>query len=323
VPIALLAGVAVAIAVVGLLRWKAYLLPVARPGTRTLHDAPVVRVGGLAILAGIAAGLPASGVPAGLTPSLAWAALLGATLVALVSLVDDCRGTHASTRLVAQLIAAALATWAMPVAATLALPVVLAIVWMANLFNFMDGSDGLAASAAVCGFAAYAAAAHASGADPWPYALVAAACLPFLALNLPPAKLFMGDVGSVTLGFGAAVLGIAGVVGGTWAAWLPLTAFIAPIEDATLTLGARALRGERVWQAHRDHYYQRFHRMGAGHRGTLALYAALSLATSASAVACHVLAPRVGWVLLAAWVVALAGLFAAIDYHWRRRPHDR
>jgi UDP-GlcNAc:undecaprenyl-phosphate GlcNAc-1-phosphate transferase len=100
-------------------------------------------------------------------------------------------------------------------------------------------------------------------------------------------------------------------------------AFIAPILDATLTLVARAARGERLWQAHKLHYYQRVHQMGAGHRGTFFLYAGLAVATSATAIACVVAAPRQGWLALGGWIVILALLFAAIDYHWKKRSSPR
>jgi UDP-N-acetylmuramyl pentapeptide phosphotransferase/UDP-N-acetylglucosamine-1-phosphate transferase len=319
VTIAILSTLLAATLAVVILRRRSAALPVAVPGARSLHDAPVVRVGGLAILAGIIAGLPAWSVPPGITPSLAWAVALATFAVAAISALDDWRGVRPATRLAVQALAAAGAAWAMPVSAVIALPMVLAIVWMANLFNFMDGSDGLAASAAIAGFTAYAAGAFAAGSDPVPFVLIAVACAPFLAVNLPPARMFMGDVGAVTLGFMAAVLGAAGIVGGIWPAWLPLLAFAAPILDATLTLARRAWRRERVYEAHKAHYYQRFHQMGAGHGGTLALYASLSAATSATAAACALAAPRLGWAALGAWMIVIAALFAAIDYHWRRR----
>jgi UDP-N-acetylmuramyl pentapeptide phosphotransferase/UDP-N-acetylglucosamine-1-phosphate transferase len=298
-------------------RW----LPVALPSARSLHVKPVSRVGGLAVIAGVLAGLPGWAWPPGIAPGAAWVVGLAIAAVAAVSLLDDWRGTRAGTRLGVQLLAA------MAVAATLALPagglafagVVLTMMWMANLFNFMDGNDGLAAIAAICGFAAYAVAAQAGGGHALPFVCIAVACLPFLAVNLPPARMFMGDVGAVTLGFAAAAFGIAGVVAGAWPAWLPLLAFVTLILDATLTLARRAARGERVWQAHKLHYYQRLNQLGAGHRGTLALYATLAAATSATAAGCVVAAPRQGWVALGVWIVILVLLFATIDYHWKRR----
>jgi UDP-N-acetylmuramyl pentapeptide phosphotransferase/UDP-N-acetylglucosamine-1-phosphate transferase len=302
------------------LRWQEASLPVARPGPRSLHRSPIVRVGGLSIVAGIAVAVPAWPVPAGITPALAWAVAAAVVAVAAVSLADDWRGVSPGVRLGVQVFAAAAATWAMPLGAAWAVVAVMAIVWMANLFNFMDGNDGLAAAAAVAGFGAYALAAHAAGAAALPYVTIALACLPLLWVNRPPARMFMGDVGAVTLGFLAAVLGVAGIAGDAWPAWLPPLAFLPLILDASVTLLRRARRGERLWEAHKVHYYQRFHRMGAGHGGTLALYAALSCATAASAAACALRAPSLGWAALAIWTLVIAGVFAAIDYHWRRRP---
>ena len=82
----------------------------------------------------------------------------------------------------------------------------------------------------------------------------------------------------------------------------------------------RLLRGERVWEAHRDHYYQRLHRLGAGHAGTLGIYAGAALGCTATALVCRAMAPGAGNAALGAWCVAFALLFAAIDYHWRRKP---
>src|SRR5204863_8526055 len=102
---------------------------------------------------------------------------------------------------------------------------------------------------------------------------LAAAALAFLAVNRPRATMFLGDVGSVPLGFLAAAFGISGIVTGLWPSWFPVLAFLPFIADATVTLGRRAARGKNPAEAHRDHYYQRLNRMGAGHAGTLAAYA--------------------------------------------------
>ncbi len=318
-PIPVLATIVAATVAVAILLRCARWLPQAQPGSRSLHAKPLSRVGGLAIAAGIAAGVPGWGPLAGVASESAWIFAVASLAVAAVSLVDDWRGTGAAARLAVHGCAALAVASTFPLDPVSIAATTVAIVWMANLFNFMDGNDGLAAIAAVCGFAAYAAAANASGANAVPYACIALAALPFLVVNLPPARIFMGDVGAVTLGFAAATLGIAGVVGGAWPAWLPPLAFVTLICDATATLVARALRGERVWQAHKLHYYQRVNQMGAGHRGTLALYAALSAGSAATAIACIVASPRSGWLALAAWIALIALLFATIDYHWRRR----
>jgi UDP-N-acetylmuramyl pentapeptide phosphotransferase/UDP-N-acetylglucosamine-1-phosphate transferase len=236
-----------------------------------------------------------------------------------ISLWDDRRGVHAAVRLAVHVAAGALWLWlafpnANPVAA------LIAIVWMANLYNFMDGSDGLAGAMTIVGFGGYAAAAAwAGGDDTALFLALVAATVPFLIRNLPPASVFLGDVGSVPLGFLAAVFGIAGWSNGWWPAWFPLLVFGTFIADASVTLASRLIRRERVWEAHREHSYQRLVQLGWGHSRTLKLYAALMLGTAGSALAALFWAPAMGPALLVGWGAVLGLLFAAIGYHWRRR----
>jgi hypothetical protein len=82
-------------------------------------------------------------------------------------------------------------------------------------------------------------------------------------------------------------------------------------------------RRERWWEGHRVHYYQRLAQMGAGHRGTLAAYAALMAGMAASALACLAFAPAAGWWALAVWTLVVVMLFATIDYHWRKKTNIR
>src|SRR6476659_1011719 len=95
---------------------------------------------------------------------------------------------------------------------------------------------------------------------------VAAAAAAFLLFNFHPARIFMGDAGAIPLGFLAATLGVTGWINGLWPLWLPVLVFSPFIADASVTLAKRALRGEKIWQAHREHYYQRVVRAGFGHR---------------------------------------------------------
>ncbi|MBS0321407.1 MAG: hypothetical protein JSR18_12750 [Proteobacteria bacterium] len=313
---------AVAALVLGLLwHWRS-VLPCAQPGPRSLHAAPVPRVGGIALVAGAAAGLAFAPPPAGLVGATGATAAAATVAVAAISLVDDWRTVGAAVRLAvhgaAALAVAAVAGNAAGLGAAAIVALALAIAWMANLFNFMDGSDGLALAAAVLGFGALAAAAPASGAAATPYAVVVAAAVPLFIVNRPRATMFIGDVGAVPLGFAAGTAGVAGTLAGAWPPWLPVLAFLPFIADASATLARRIARGERLTDAHKAHYYQRFLQLGAGHAGTLALYAALAAGCSVTAVACARLAPGVGWLALAAWCGVHAIVFAAIDYHWRR-----
>ena len=309
------------LAVAALLRARSRL-PQAIPGERSLHDRPTPRVGGLAIWAGFVpvAIFASPPVPDGRTWLVAFAA------VGLVSLLDDWRGVSAPSRLLVHAAAALAIVQTMfdpgmdPGAAEwlVAGVVALALVWSANLFNFMDGSDGLTAFAALVGFAVYAAAGTRAGDDSPLCLALAAAIVPFLLVNIPPARMFMGDVGSVPLGFLAGTLGLAGVWRGTWPAWFPLLVFLPLVADASVTLARRFFRGERVGQPHRSHYYQRINRSGAGHRGTFWLYGGLCVGCGASALGVLAVRPDLGWVALGAWTGIVAVIFAGIDYHWSR-----
>lgn len=319
-PLLLVAFAASAVGIAFLRRY-ASRLPRAAPNARSLHGGEVPRAGGIAILAG---SLPVLVIA---TPAVAgpyWAWLIALAAVAAVSFADDIRSRPASARLAVQSAAAlAVAMLIFDGAPAAGLAAALAIVWGANLFNFMDGSDGLAAAMAIIGFSAYAIAARQAGA-PWLcYAAIAVATLPFMLVNRPPATMFMGDVGAVPLGFLAAAFGIAGAVAGTWPAWFPLLVFLPFVADATTTLLARALRRERVWEAHRSHFYQRLNTLGAGHRGTLAIYAAAMLACAATALVCLALPRPAGAFGLAAALALHLTAFAAIDYHWRKKRRRR
>jgi UDP-N-acetylmuramyl pentapeptide phosphotransferase/UDP-N-acetylglucosamine-1-phosphate transferase len=318
--------VASGLTVLALLRVRAGL-PQDVPNERSLHVAPLPRGGGLAIWAGwLPVAMWFSPVVPGDTAQwlIPWLAL------ALVSLRDDDSALGVGVRLLVHACAAlwfavALAwpaasagSWAAAVLGGLAAGAIVA--WSLNLYNFMDGNDGLAAAMAIVGFSAYGAGAVIAGVPAAAFFALAAATVPFLAVNFPPSRLIMGDVGAVPLGFLAAAFGCTLVAGGQWPAWFPTLVFLPFIADATTTLARRLLRGERIWQAHRSHYYQRLHRLGAGHRGTLAIYGGWMAGCGVTALACLRWERGLGWAALVAWCVAGAALFAAIDYHWRFRP---
>ncbi|MGH9797971.1 MAG: MraY family glycosyltransferase, partial [Candidatus Polarisedimenticolia bacterium] len=239
-------------------------------------------------------------------PSLAIAAAL-----AVPSFVDDYRGLAVRWRLLIHLAAAALFLWITLPGQPLWLQafLVVAIVWMTNLYNFMDGSDGLAGGMTVIGFGCYAWAAGRGGdaALALTCSSVAIAALSFLAFNFHPAKVFLGDAGSIPLGFLAAAIGLTGWGRGHWGLWFPALVFSPFIVDATVTLLRRLARGERVWKAHREHYYQRLVRMGWGHRKTALVEYALMAACAMGAVGALMLPPgrRIAVLLLATGVYAL------------------
>ena len=326
-----LAAVVSALAII-VLRRVSRALPADVPNARSLHARPVPRAGGYAIWLGWIPVAVAFAPPAPASWMLwlpGWAAL------AAVSARDDVREVGVRTRLAVHGAASLWAAgWLVVDAgrgdagvASLVLAVVvlaLGIVWSVNLYNFMDGNDGLAASMGAIGFAAYGVAAldgdASAGAAPALFAL-SAAIVPFLAVNRPRASMFLGDVGAVPLGFIAAAFAVTAVFGRWWPAWFPLLVFLPFVADATLTLARRARRRERLWEGHRNHFYQRLHQLGAGHGGTLAAYATVMAATAVTALACRRWAPAAGWWALAAWIAVVIMLFAAIDYHWRRKSN--
>lgn len=286
-------------------------LAMDQPNQRSLHVVPVPRVGGIAMVLAV---LIAWSLQTGSSPLLA---SLTAVL-ALVSAVDDRIGLPVALRLAAHGLAALALVLGTGIGdAWLAVGLVIIFVGMTNLYNFMDGSDGLAGGMALFGFTAYACAAHAVPLGAMSLA-VAAAAAGFLVFNFPPAKVFMGDAGSIPLGFLAASLGLLGWRQGLWPLWFPLLVFSPFVVDASVTLLRRLTRGERVWQAHREHYYQRLIRMGWGHRRTALAEYALMVAVAGSALAGRSATPALQVLILAGWGVVYLGLMAAVDQRWQR-----
>ena len=185
--------------------------------------------------------------------------------------LDDRYGLSVKLRLPLYALACLLATWllvdgALPLWLTVAAAIY--ALWLLNLFNFMDGIDGIAAAEAGFVFLAAALLALWRGAEgifPLLCLLLATACVAFLHWNWSPARLFMGDVGSIPLGFLLAVFSLQGELSGQLplVSWLILLAVF--IGDATYTLAWRALNGEQVTAAHSRHGYQRLARHWGSH----------------------------------------------------------
>jgi len=152
-------------------------------------------------------------------------------------------------------------------------------------------------------------------------AIVAAAGIAFLLFNFPPARLFMGDAGSVPTGFLAAALSLQGWRDGEWPLWFPVMVFAPFVVDATLTLLKRIIARERIWQAHNKHYYQRLVRMGWTHRSTaLAEY---SLMLICGATALWALRHSAYLQLAAAGLVALhVALALLVERVWRKHKNS-
>ncbi len=292
------------------------------PNERSLHRKPVPRVGGVALIGGVLVGW----VP--LRQEWLLPLVLIAGGLAAVSFVDDLRGLPVGARLVAHLVAGGALVFAGSVAppgALQTIAVVAGTVWLINLYNFMDGSDGLAGGMAVFGFGGYALAAYLMGDAGMAAAAltVSLAALAFLLFNFNPARVFMGDAGSTALGFLAAALGLIGLQRDLWPPWFPLLVFSPFLLDASVTLAKRLLAGQRVWQAHREHYYQRLIRAGWSHRRLALAEYGLMIAAAGSAVwgITQPLPVQLG--MLAGWLVTYAWLANRIDRLWltRHRSH--
>ncbi len=235
-----------------------------QPSERGMHRVPVPSGAGAAI---VAAALVLWPLWRGLTAS--HDLLLPATVAALaaVSWLDDRRGLSPAPRLVAHAVSVALllASLGPDQRVVPELPLGLervalgvAWLWFVNRFNFMDGIDGLAGAEAVAVAAGYVLVVGVAGAATPLESLaliIAAATAGYLFWNWHPARVFMGDTGSITLGFVLGWLMIDLALRGLWAAAILLPAYF--VADATLTLVKRVLRGEKPWQPHRQHAYQR------------------------------------------------------------------
>jgi UDP-N-acetylmuramyl pentapeptide phosphotransferase/UDP-N-acetylglucosamine-1-phosphate transferase len=268
----------------------------------------------------------------GVVPGLAVGCLLAGSEVLvlslplalmLFSLIDDWRGLPAAARLAGHLAGAVLFVlvsldgldWFVVPA------LVLYVGWMTNLYNFMDGADGLAGGMALFGFGTYACAAWFGGHEAFALACasVAASAGAFLLFNFPPARMFLGDAGSIPLGFLAAALGLLGWKSGLWPLWFPPLVFAPFVLDASVTLLRRAAKGEKVWQAHRSHYYQRQVLMGWNHRQLASLEYGLMLSTAAVALFVLNLQPLARYAALVALGICYIALGLSIDHRWRMR----
>lgn len=271
-----------------------------QPNARSSHQRPTPRGGGLAIVLVVALSSALallSGFPAG--DSFSWLSLLALPL-AVVGFLDDRHNLSASHRYGVQLATALLLILVSPLSIpSLALPVLLiAITSVINFTNFMDGLDGLVAGCMAVAISALAIALSA----PWPIWVVVGSLLGFLVWNWSPAKVFMGDVGSTFLGaiFAGLVLQAP-----SWPEALGLLMVVTPLlGDACLCVLRRLIAGQRVFQAHRLHLFQRLHQAGWPHARVSCLYIA---ATAVLAVA--LLVASLPWVVGLAVAEFLVGFW--------------
>ncbi len=288
------------------------------PNERSSHAVPTPRGGGLALMAVL---LPAWLLIARFTPGadllILWplAAALG---LAAVSWRDDLKALPASFRLAAQIAAIIAGSVALVPAGPVfqgLLPLWLdrlaagfLWLWFLNLFNFMDGIDGIAGSEAAClgiGAALLALLAGLDAGLPLYGLAAASAALGFLWWNWQPARIFLGDVGSVPLGYLLAWLLLELAGRGLWAPALLLPLYY--VADATITLLRRVLRGERFWRAHREHFYQKATQGGLSHARVVETILVANLVLLGLALWASVASP---WLPLGLGGLAVAALLA-------------
>lgn len=288
------------------------------PNERSSHTVPVPRGGGLAIVCCFFLALCWLYISSGLNPALIVALTLGGGCVAAVGYIDDRKDISALIRLIVQIIAAGIAVYFLKLSVWAWFPALFAIVWMTNLYNFMDGIDGLAALQGIFVSLVAGTVLMLTGhvAEGTVGLMLAAAIAGFLMWNLPPARIFMGDVGSGTLGFIFAV----------WALWtlrgdmlsLPFWLIIMAVFlcDATFTLLRRMWRKERWYAAHRSHAYQHLVQKGYSHRRVTLSILLFNVVLLLPAALLALWQPLSGWVL----VVGIFGLCGVLWHTVSKGP---
>tara|TARA_B100000315_G_C14594879_1_gene598295 strand:+ start:9166 stop:10278 length:1113 start_codon:yes stop_codon:yes gene_type:complete len=323
------------------------------PNERSLHSHPTPRIGGIAILGSLFSGLLLAYVGHGLgwfresiwahsdplqMQQIQWILLL-TLCIAAVSFVDDRFGVPSWIRFGVHAVVAGsvvyglgvkidiiaiplLETWML--GDTAALLTIFFLMWIVNLYNFMDGMDGFAGGMTVLGFGFLSGSAWIGGNETLgALALfIAASAGGFLVYNMPPAKIFMGDIGSTSLGFLAGALSVVGISAGVFDVWVPILIFSPFIMDATATLLRRLFQGKKIWLPHREHYYQRLVLSGWGRKRTVWAEYVLMCVCGWGAILYVFLSDGAQLVLLSAWVALYGFLMTGVQIVERKFSKD-
>lgn len=255
-----------------LIAWQVY----DEPNHRSSHAKAKPRGAGLAVVAVMLTAWIAAAFIEGAHETDFWFIVAGALVLAAISWADDLKPRPASLRFGVQVVAVVLGLSVLaptefvfqgllPVSLDRVLTALLWL-WFVNLFNFMDGIDGISATETITisgGLAAIFGLAVQSPLGVFLAGVPAAAALGFVYWNWAPSRIFLGDVGSVTLGYLLGGLLIGAAASGFWAAALILPLYY--LADASITLAKRVLRREKLWRAHREHFYQRAVQRGFSH----------------------------------------------------------
>jgi UDP-GlcNAc:undecaprenyl-phosphate/decaprenyl-phosphate GlcNAc-1-phosphate transferase len=279
-----------------------------QPGGRKVHRIAIPRLGGVAMAIAFGAGVgvailvsPDLDAVGGLRPNRAPAILVGVAILVIVGVVDDIRGMRPLVKLSFQ-VATAVATWWLGLSVDrlhlpwgivelgiLSLPITVAwIVAVINAVNLIDGLDGLASGVVLTALAAFGLLAAVDGVDPT-LPLIAAttgAAVGFLAYNLHPATIIMGDTGSMFLGFVVAALSISLTQDGVDPVppWVPMIALGVPIVDTAWAIVRRTARGEPFFVADRGHIHHQLLRRGLSQRDAMLILTAASASLAVIAV---------------------------------------
>ncbi len=332
--------VLLALVVSGGLCWR-FLSPASRfhvldhPGERSLHQQATPRSGGVAIVTAILLAWAVAVAVGELSWSggLAWL-FTAVVLLAVIGGIDDRRDLSPLIRLLVQLLAALVLLAADLLPRNLQLPgmdiplpggaavvaMLLYVLWMTNLYNFMDGMDGFAGGMAVIGFTIMAWLGWRGGDEGFMLAslIVAAASAGFWLFNFPPARLFMGDAGSPVLGFLAAAFSLWADREGLFPLWIAVLIFSPFIADASYTLLRRLLAGRKIWQAHREHLYQRLVQMGWSHRRTVLWSYVLMLAAGGASIMALNQNTLVQWAIMLFWCVVYGVIILLVSLREQR-----
>jgi UDP-GlcNAc:undecaprenyl-phosphate GlcNAc-1-phosphate transferase len=278
------------------------------PGGRKVHRVAIPRLGGvaMAIAFGVAIGAatlvsPDLGEVGRLRPNRALSILVGVAILLVVGVIDDIGGMRALVKLALQVGTAAVAwwlglsidrlhlPWGVVELGILSLPITVAwVVAVINAVNLIDGLDGLASGVVLTALGAFGLLAAGDGVDPTLpiIAATAGAAVGFLAYNLHPATIIMGDTGSMFLGFVVAAIGVSLTQDGVQpvAPWIPIIALGVPIIDTAWAVVRRTARGEPFFVADRGHVHHQLLRRGLSQRDAMLLLTAASAALAVAAV---------------------------------------
>ena len=296
------------------------------PNQRSSHSRPTPRGGGIAVVGSIAIVWVAWWL-LDLGPGAWWPILAATGVLTLVSWADDLRGMPVWLRLGAHLACVIAGVSLLPESQLVfqgvvpwwldRIAAVVVWLWFVNLYNFMDGIDGITSVETIAigggliivslvGNWEHPAAALAL--------VVAAAAAGFLPWNWNPARIFLGDVGSIALGYLCGWLLLVAAAEGWWSVALILPLYY--LADATITLVLRIIRRERIWHAHANHFYQHAVRRVSSH-------ARISLAIAATN-ALLVVAAVAGVSLVSAWIAVIfsAAVVVVLLWYLSRGSHN-